>query len=394
MANRYWVASTAGNWSDTANWSATSGGSGGASVPGPGDTAYFDGNGLGNCTLDVAINVSSLRIGSGYGTSVLTATHNGPHAVSGDMIFDRGGANLLTSTWTIGGDLKTAGARYGGGWAADSSTITFTGTSLLLLDYNVNLFGNVELAPGAYVTVDTLWPRSGIWLTENKWLKIRKNATLYIKHGESQIDRGTIAGTGLYIEPGGALSGAADKQFTVHMYHLQYGGIQQMDGTIDIPKLIWCPYRGYVVPARYDSATVQLWAWGSARLNLEPGDYVFTGDFTTSDGTMDFNYYSNDVNLEFRGDVRINFTTLTWRKGAGTITLSGANDQDIDFNGAAVEDIVVEKTAGTVTFTGPVTTDSFEAGGASDDSVLDFNGQEIKTVGDFTLGPNTQVVAV
>ena len=32
MANRYWVGN-GGNWSDTAHWSTTSGGSGGASVP-------------------------------------------------------------------------------------------------------------------------------------------------------------------------------------------------------------------------------------------------------------------------------------------------------------------------------------------------------------------------
>jgi len=42
MSERYWIAPSVGKWNDPANWSATSGGTGGASVPGPGDTAYLD----------------------------------------------------------------------------------------------------------------------------------------------------------------------------------------------------------------------------------------------------------------------------------------------------------------------------------------------------------------
>jgi len=34
---------SASNWNNTANWSATSGGAGGSSVPASNDTAYFDG---------------------------------------------------------------------------------------------------------------------------------------------------------------------------------------------------------------------------------------------------------------------------------------------------------------------------------------------------------------
>ena len=51
MANRYWVASSSGNYNDTANWSTTSGGSGGASVPVNGDFVYFDSNGSGDCNI-------------------------------------------------------------------------------------------------------------------------------------------------------------------------------------------------------------------------------------------------------------------------------------------------------------------------------------------------------
>lgn len=44
MANRYWVAGGNGDWNDTSNWSTTSGGSSGASVPTSVDDVYFDEN--------------------------------------------------------------------------------------------------------------------------------------------------------------------------------------------------------------------------------------------------------------------------------------------------------------------------------------------------------------
>jgi len=43
MASRYWVGNL-GNWNDTAHWSATSGGAGGASVPGKDDDVFIDAN--------------------------------------------------------------------------------------------------------------------------------------------------------------------------------------------------------------------------------------------------------------------------------------------------------------------------------------------------------------
>lgn len=42
MANRYWVLGGNGDWQSTTNWSATSGGASGASVPGVADNAVFD----------------------------------------------------------------------------------------------------------------------------------------------------------------------------------------------------------------------------------------------------------------------------------------------------------------------------------------------------------------
>jgi len=80
---------------------------------------------------------------------------------------------------------------------------------------------------------------------------------------------------------------------------------------------------------------------------------------------------SGNYNLDFKGDVTLTATggSVDWTKGTGTITLSGAANQNIDFNGEAVEDIVIDKSAGTATFTGDVDTDSFNVPGTCSGSV-------------------------
>jgi len=67
-ANRYWVATSAGDWNSAANWSTTSGGSGGASVPGSGDDVFFTSARNGNCTLNAGVNVASMNLGGYTGT--------------------------------------------------------------------------------------------------------------------------------------------------------------------------------------------------------------------------------------------------------------------------------------------------------------------------------------
>jgi hypothetical protein len=67
MANRFWVGG-AGNWSDTAKWSTTSGGAGGASVPVAADIAIFDANSDAGsdftAAVDAAITITTLTITS------------------------------------------------------------------------------------------------------------------------------------------------------------------------------------------------------------------------------------------------------------------------------------------------------------------------------------------
>lgn len=69
MANRYWVTGGTGNWNSTTNWSATTGGASGASVPGSTDAALFDASsGAGTATLDISPTIQTLTMTGFTGT--------------------------------------------------------------------------------------------------------------------------------------------------------------------------------------------------------------------------------------------------------------------------------------------------------------------------------------
>ncbi|MBC8147028.1 MAG: hypothetical protein H8E98_03450, partial [Bacteroidetes bacterium] len=58
ISNRYWIGGT-GNWDDTAHWSYSSGGPGGACVPTPSDNVFFDVNSFSATAQIVDINVGN-----------------------------------------------------------------------------------------------------------------------------------------------------------------------------------------------------------------------------------------------------------------------------------------------------------------------------------------------
>jgi len=89
-ADRYWISSSASNWNNTANWSTTSGGSGGASVPAFSDIVHFDANGTGTCTLDINASVDAVIMSAGtLNTSTFTFTVSG----TGNSTFSGGTIN-------------------------------------------------------------------------------------------------------------------------------------------------------------------------------------------------------------------------------------------------------------------------------------------------------------
>jgi len=145
VASRYWVGGT-GNWSNTAHWSTSSGGSSGASAPGSTDDVFFDGNsGSGVSTMDNGQTVNSLTASSYAGQLALagdlvvsgTFSATGVSNAAPLYISSNGSGSIrkitaatVSLTNVILSDIKGAGAAtWSGTRLADgggNSAITFT----------------------------------------------------------------------------------------------------------------------------------------------------------------------------------------------------------------------------------------------------------------------------
>jgi hypothetical protein len=134
MANRYWIGGS-GNWGDTAKWSTSSGGSGGASVPTSSDDVYFDGSSnVGTDAFTVTLNTSARSCGS--------------FTVSG-----------LDGAMTLAGSqsLSVAGSTFTLPATNFSCTmtgqLTFNGSGTTTANFNGNVFGTGQVAFDANVTL-------------------------------------------------------------------------------------------------------------------------------------------------------------------------------------------------------------------------------------------------
>jgi len=129
VGQRFWVAAGASNWNNTSNWSTTSGGAGGASVPGPSDAVTFNANGLGNCTLDVAPNVAGITV-NGY-TGIIdingfNLTTTGTNSFVSGTINNGGAAAAITLNTT--GTSTFSGTTFGANVNGSTGRIFFNGS--------------------------------------------------------------------------------------------------------------------------------------------------------------------------------------------------------------------------------------------------------------------------
>lgn len=151
LPGRYWVGG-AGNWDDTAHWSASSGGVGGASVSASTDDVYFDANSFTAAGQIVTINVTANTKNMNW-TGVAnnpTLAGTSPLNITGSLTLVSGmtrtytGAITFSST-SIGNTITLAGktldgnvifAGSGGGWILQDNfnigtrTVTLTRGSL------------------------------------------------------------------------------------------------------------------------------------------------------------------------------------------------------------------------------------------------------------------------
>lgn len=132
----FWVGYSGGNWNDTANWSTSSGGSSGARVPLPQDTAYLDANSITSSGRTITVNVPRV------GVINLTGLLNSP---TFDLNFD----DTQTTDLEIYGSLTLiSGITFTQNsvlYFSGSATVNLTTAGKTLSDFYINLIGAGKL---------------------------------------------------------------------------------------------------------------------------------------------------------------------------------------------------------------------------------------------------------
>lgn len=151
-ANRYSVAN--GNWNSTSTWSATSGGSAGASVPVAGDVVYIQGNRTVTVTANAACTTLNIASGSTLTLQGVNFTVSSATNISGTF-----SATSSTGTKSMGAVTFT-----GGTFNNSSTSNTFAITNLVLSNSTINgsrtaifnVSGSMALTTGTTNTIGNI----------------------------------------------------------------------------------------------------------------------------------------------------------------------------------------------------------------------------------------------
>lgn len=374
MASRYWVGTTT-SWNTSSNWSATSGGAGGAGVPTSSDDVIFDGNGTNNCTCDVAISCLSIDVQSGYTGTLDYADSSYSHAIAGDCTYAGSGIiDCGNSTITIAGNFDNTSQST---FTDASSSHVFTGSSKTLnissaYFHNIRFSGNTTIT-GAFLYCDGAFViDTGVTLT----LSNDSYFGLYPRNGATYTNDGTI------LIPSSKTSAQINFRSVTAS-----GGIGTITDNSTSGSLFSFLSSNSVgtsvfnIQVKFNTLTTDTYtATGNQTFNDTITFLINAGD------TLNIANNTNNPSFTIQGDVILtNSGTFNWVKGTGIITFSGTNNQSIDFNGELIEDIEIDKTSGTVTLTGDVDPDTVTIS----DGTLDIDGNNITTTGAFTQALGT-----
>ena len=392
-ADRYWVTNVAGfsNWSDAANWSATSGGAGGASVPGVTDMAIFDGNGSGACHVDINANIYGLHLRNGYNgnvdmqagitliVSAGNATFNdstfngadGDITVNGNFTINGGSFNSTTGVLTIKKDF----AFTSGGFDEKTGTVRFNGSSQT---FNSSLgFHNLEIAGSGNKNIN---PSSTFFVYNS--FTLSSVSTISINGGSINVYKDMLinnlspygGGTGL-IRITGANNQTITSTSGLGLGELpnveinKSGGAAIFNGTVSVNRN-WTYLAGDLDYTTND-ATIALTGSNQTIIGGETFNNFYIGGSNTkmitaaitvsnlftisSNNTI----YINGDPINVMGDMHIS-NTSPYNSGSSLIRITGGNNQTITSTSmlgrGEVPNVEIDKSGGTATFNGIIST--------------------------------------
>jgi len=303
-----WISTNGGNWSSFSNWNA-SGGTPGLDTNYNGtnyssnDTATFNTNGSGTVTLNTNASIMTLTFSnaassytiSGVGTLTLTNGSNAPtvNVQAGSDTFSAD-INLASSNVTFsnaaGTSLDLEGNVVGAG------TLTKTGTGTIILGASNSYAGGTAINAGTVAISDNNAFGTGT-------VSFVSNATVATLANQSVTNNYTVASSvigafdpnGFILTNSGIISGN--------------GGIS----LVDTGRVVLTGANTYSGGTLISSGVLQIGNGGTS------GSFG-TGNFTTNNGTLDFDLSTNVAISSI-----ISGTGTLIQDGTGTITLSGNN---------------------------------------------------------------------
>ena len=395
-ANRYWVGLLSGNWSSTLNWSSTSGGLGGSSVPAAADNVFFDGGASplyldnGNCTIDVAVSVTSITVSSGYTGTISQGANTiavSGAATFGGGTFTGGSANItITGAFTLSAttfksttailELQNNAAFTGGSFAHNNGEVQFNGPASQTLSGTTSpAFYTLEFVGTGHTTTlsstGNIAVQNLLSLTGASTYTIN-SGTLAVSGNISLTNTATGDGGNTTIDIDGTASQTITSALPVNESTLPNVTIASTGGTVQFPSMLtvagnWT-YTSGTLDVTTNSSTVTfdntLTITGSHTLNNisfeGSNNWTFTiaaGTTLTANGSMALTGTSNLIfatgTIDLNGNLNLT-NTSTGGGGTAVIAFTGSGNQTITsalpVNESSLPAITINKTGGTLQF--------------------------------------------
>lgn len=310
MANRYWRGRS-GTWdaSSTANWSATSGGAGGASAPTTADDVFFDANSNGATTFRVTIaaGAAAKSINCTGFTRAISGT--GAITVAGSVTLVTGMTYTHTGimTFTGTGTLTTAGNTF------SEVVVDGVGITLTLGDALNTSNRNITVTNGSFNTSNYNVTAGAIFSANSNVRTISFGSSTITLSGTTALD--FVTATNLTLNAGTSLINATAATTTIRcggltLYNFSFTGTAI--GT-----------RSIVGATTFNNLTLNSSAPGLTQLTLS-ADQTITSAFTCTGSTP-----------IARGFILSNSAGTTRTITAASISVNDCDFRDITIAGAA-----------------------------------------------------------
>jgi hypothetical protein len=389
-ANRFWRAGAASNWNNMANWATTTGGAGGASVPGALDAVIFDGNGLGNCTIDLPVNVTSINVKAAYTGTIIQGTRSittsGAGTFSGGTFTGGSAIMNIQGVFTLSGTAFTSTTNIlefnsnvaftSGTFTHNNGTVRFNTTGAVIQTisgtspsfytvefvglgrtYRITAAGNVSIANAlnitgsAFATINTgVFDVLGDINITNTATGGGGTATINIDGtGTQNLNGSTASGFGALPKvtinkTTGMLNLFSDISFA--------GNVIYTAGTINAGTSTVFIVNTLTITGSF--SLYNLTIDGTAAITLT----IATGSTVAATNSLDFENGANNITintgtLAVQGNIVDNNSGLSGG-GTGTILINGSSSQNISSTGIIDQGkfpaVTISSTGGTITF--------------------------------------------